>query len=263
MIAAVLVLFAVVRSGPRQILDIGTFLDQCPDRDPAFGTIARDFEIRRNGLPVPLPSCTEPIHSLPTAQYTDELIVLQGLRVLDQMDRGISGHLPWTPGTLYDWIRSKLGGINIVDGGGSSCCTNIGGKLFMNIAAESDSNRDFDRSWPGIAGNIDLYAHEARHADGFPHSSCCGTPGGCDDTFDPANLSPYGIQWWLNKLWLDGTIDVGYECLPPNEVVQSTGWFLSALSQFQGRFCTNPPPAVDPPAPAGGPCTERRRAVRH
>jgi hypothetical protein len=248
------------------IRNIGTFLQQCPDRDPAYATIKKDFEIRREGLPVAEPVCTEPTSSIPLAQYTDELIARQGLRVMYYMDFGQSGHLPWTTGSLYDWMKTKIGGINIVAGlGGGFCCTTIGGRAFINIGTEDDFNRDFDRTWRGIAGNIDFYAHEARHIDGFPHSSCCGIPGGCDQSFDPSNLSPYAIQWWLNKLWLDGTIDVGYECLAPAEVNLSTAWFKSTVDFGYQRFCTNPPPAVATPAVPGGPCFDhpRRRSIRH
>lgn len=248
------------------IRNIGIFLQQCPDRDPAYLLVKQDFEIRRDGNLALEPVCTEPISAIPTAQYTDELIVSQGLRVMYYMDRGQSGHLPWTGGTLYDWMRSKVGGINIVTGlSGGNCCTVIGGRRFINMGSQNDFNRDFDRSLSGIAGNIDFYAHEARHVDGFPHSSCCGIPGGCDDTFDPANLSAYGVQWWLNSLWLAGTINVGYECLSANEVSQTTDWFQSGLnSQFRTRFCTNLPPLVSAPAVPGGPCPTgpRRRAVR-
>ncbi len=248
----------------RGIQNIRTFLEQCPDRDPAFSTIARDFELRRDGLVVPTPTCTEPVNTLPTEQYTDELIVLQGLRVIFYMDRGQSGHLPWTNGTLYDWMKTKIGGINIVTGQFSSCCSLFGGKLFINVGSQDDVNRAFDKSWFGLFGNIDLYAHETRHVDGFGHSSCCGIPGGCDDAFDPANLSSYGIQWWLNRLWLDGTINVGYGCLPQFDIDQTTLWLLGSLNgQFRDRFCTNNPSIVRVPLAPGGPCvTGRRRAVR-
>ena len=144
-------------SAPRPIANIGTFLEACPDRDPAFSTIIHDFELRRDGLLVPLPTCREPISGMSTSQYTDELIVLQGLRVIYYMDRGQSGHLPWTTGTLYDWMKSKIGGINIVSGGGSSCCVTYGGRLFINVGAEDDFNRDFDRRWQPTA-------HRAGHA---------------------------------------------------------------------------------------------------
>lgn len=272
----------------RPIANIGAFLDQCPDRDPALAEISRDFQIRRLGVVVATPPCTEPISAMPVAQYTDALIAMQGLRVIYYMDRGMSGHLPWTSGTLYDWMKSKIGGIDIVDGG-SFCCEYFGPPLdppippkpgepptpptppspkysFIAIGAEDDFNRDFDKRWRGIAGNIDLYAHETRHTDGFPHSSCCGIPGGCDDNFDAASLSPYGVQWWLNNLWLKGTINVGYECLTPSEISQTTLWFQSATNSFRERFCANLSPSVSAPPLPGGACLEgspRRRAARH
>lgn len=249
------------------IRNIGVFLQQCPNRDPAYAEISKDFEIRHNDLPTAEPVCTEPISAMTTAQYTDDLIVRQGLRVMYYMDRGQSGHLPWTPGTLYDWMKSKIQGIDVVDGvGGGYCCTTIAGKRFFVAGAQNDFNRDFDRSWRGIAGNIDFYAHEARHIDGFPHSSCCGLTSGCDDSFDPANLSAYGVQWWLNKLWLDGTINVGYECLATaSEVSASTKWFTEAVNgQFRSRFCTNLPPLVLAPDSPGGACPtqDRRRSAK-
>jgi hypothetical protein len=264
LIAAALILPAVAVGG--QIANIGVFLSQCPDRDPAYAQIVRDFELRKDGLLVNDAPCTEPIAAMTVAQYTDALIVRQGLRVIYYMDRGQSGHLPWTSGTLYDWMKSRIGGINIVTGGGSFCCTQIGSRLFINIGSQNDFNRDFDRLWPGIAGNIDLYAHETRHVDGFPHSSCCGLSGGCDNTFDQTSLSPYGIQWWLNRLWLSGAINVGYECLPRADVFAATSWFSSALNeQFRTRFCMNQPSVETTPANPGGACPPqpRRRAARH
>lgn len=264
LLAAVLILPSVATGG--QIPNIGVFLSQCPDRDPAYAQIVRDFELRKDGVLVSEAPCTEPTGTLPIAQYTDTLITRQGLRVSYYMDRGQAGHLPWTAGTLYNWMKSKIGGINIVTGGSSGCCVQFGGKTFINVGSEDDSGRDFDRSWPGISGNIALYAHEARHVDGFPHSSCCGIANGCDNTFDQANLSPYGVQWWLDHLWLTGGINVGYECLPPADVNAANNWFLSSLNgQFRTRFCANLPAVEAAPATPGGACPPqpRRRTARH
>jgi hypothetical protein len=245
--------------GYLRIQNIGTFLEQCPDRDPNWATIKADFEIRRAGIPVRNLGCTEPISSLTAAQYSDEIIVAQGLRVMFYMDRGMAGHLPWTPGTLYDWMKTKVAGIDINEGG-SWCCSIFNGRFYINVGAQDDFNRMFDKSWRGMSGNIGLYAHEARHVDGFPHSSCCGIPGGCDDTFNARNLSPYGIQWWLDNLWMTGTINVGYHCLTPGEIGLTNDWYLSGLNlQFGSRFCSSPPGAVALPALPGGACPEQRR----
>jgi hypothetical protein len=248
----------------RGIQNIRTFLDQCPSNDPAFSSILLDFELRRDGRPITVPFCSEPVSQMPVAEYTDELLVLQGLRVMYAMDRGQSGHLPWTSLTLYDWMKSKIGGINILTSGGSYCCTTYDGKTFINVGAQNDANRQFDKMWIGISGNIDLYAHEARHVDGFPHVSCCGLTAGCDNVFDRANLSPYGVQWWLNSLWESGTINVGMGCLSADERSMAANWFRGALKQFQGRFCSNAPATPDAPSQLGGACAPpvKRRAVR-
>ncbi len=248
-----------------QIRNIRKFLEQCPQNDPAYAQIRADFELRRAGLPATVGPCTEPVSAMPTSAYTDELLIVQGLRVMYYMDRGQSGLHPWTGGkTLYDWMKTKIGGFDIQPGGGSFCCNSFGGRLFIGVGAQNDFNREFDKKWIGIAGNIDLYTHEARHVDGFPHVSCCGINNGCDQTFDQSNLSPYGTQWWLNKLWLDGTINVGVGCMVPIERNEAANWFLGgANSQFASRFCTNKPAVIPMRAEPGGPCshTTRHRAV--
>jgi hypothetical protein len=238
---------------PHGIGNIDIFLSQCPTTDPAFAQIWSDFKIRRNGFAVAVPACRDPISTIPVEEYTDELIVLQGLRVAYYMDRGQSGHLPWTLGrTLYDWMKSKIVGIDIRDGSGSSCCEDFGGPTII-VGAQDDFNRDFDRGWRGIAGNIDLYAHETRHVDGFPHDSCCGISNGCDESFDESKLSPYGVQWWLNALWLTGGINVGYACTPGAS--DDTDWFQVACSGFQMRFCSGKPPDEPRPVEPGGVCS--------
>jgi hypothetical protein len=237
------------------ITDVATFLDGCPTNDPIYAQLRADFELRRNGAVVGAVSCSEPVSALPTAQYTDEIIVLQGLRTIYYMDLGSAGHLPWTPGTLYQWMRSKIDGIDIRDGvAGGACCTTYDGKLFFIAGAQTDFNRDFDKTWMGISGNIAFYAHEVRHVDGFPHVSCCGITGGCDQAYDEANLSAYGVQHFLNRLWLEGDINVGFSCLPAPEFEETVNWHLGSLSVFRDRFCTNPPAVATRPAQPGGAC---------
>jgi len=284
---AAIVFLLLTTSAQAQIVNIRTFLNTCPQNDPAFTQIRADFQIRRAGVVAAIPPCTEPVSLMPTEAYTDELVLWQTLRVMYAMDRGKSGHLPWTSGTLYDWVKTKVGGIDIVSGGLSFCCELLdftpptpppgspppapppAKYWYIAIPAQDDFNRDFDKRWRGIAGNIDLIAHEARHRDGYGHTSCCSAgAGACDQTFDIGNMTPYAIQWWLNKLWIDGTIDVGMECLQPEELAASKQWFFGAVnSQFGARFCDVRPPIVDPPPVPGGLCFDgsiRRRAVaRH
>ncbi|MDQ6799328.1 MAG: hypothetical protein M3041_00660 [Acidobacteriota bacterium] len=260
---ALSILFAAGTPASRPIPNIGVFLDQCPDRDTAYLQIRSDFEIRRGRLPIGPLVCTEPVSTMPVSQYTDELITVQALRVMYYMDRGQSGHLPWTAGTLYDWMKSKIGGIDVEPNSSSFCCSAYGGKTFITVGTRDDFTREIDKSFRGIADSIALLAHEARHVDGFPHSSCCGIPFGCDNTFDPANLAPYGIQWWLTKMWLDGTVNVGFACVTPANDLVSGRWFALGLNeQYRTRFCRDNPPLVsNPPVPFGA-CFERHRTVR-
>ena len=245
---------AVDACGTPFINNIESFLDTCPSSDSATAQIRNDFQIRRNGILVGDILCSEPISQLPVSQYTDELIALQGLRVIYYMDRGRRGHLPWTPGSLYDWMKTKIGGIDIRDGSGSFCCESIDGKLYMAVGAQ-DLNRDFDRKWEGISGNINLYAHETRHVDGFFHTSCCGIAGGCDQTYDINNLSAYAIQWWLEKSWLMGDINVGFSCSSPGRIQAIINWHLNGANfGFRERFCDNKPPMLSPPPVPGGQC---------
>src|SRR4051812_49045337 len=76
------------------IANIQSFLEQCPTNDPNYAQIRSDLTLLRDGMPVGALACAEPISQLPLGQYTDELIVLQGLRVIYYMDQGRSGHLP-------------------------------------------------------------------------------------------------------------------------------------------------------------------------
>lgn len=246
---------AVAMSAVASIENIDEFLAVSPVVDPALDQIRKDFEIRRNGSPITgLPSSGR-IADLTLGEYTDEVIVLQGLRVLYYMDQGRNGHLPWTSETVYHWLSSKIDGIDVRDGSGSYCCEYFGGKTFIVVAAQNDFNRDFDRKWEGISGNIGLYVHEARHVDGFGHSSCCGINGGCDDVYDETRLAPYALQYWLERAWLTGQISVGIGCLAPMRVAEISAWHLGACNgAFRSRFCTSAPPLLTMPEHPGGAC---------
>ena len=262
-IVFLLVSFCIESVDAQMIKNIKQFLEQCPINDTSYAQIRKDFDIRRNNVPVGDIPCSEPTSLIPLAQYTDELIHLQALRVMYYMDRGKTGHLPWTTGNLYDWVKSKIRGINICDGS-DTCRDQFDGKNYIIYGSQNDSQRDLKRTWTGISNNITVYAHEARHSDGFPHSSCCGISGGCDSTFDQANLSSYGIQWWLEKLWLTGEINVGIACLPENEFTETINWHLNNCNlQYRERFCNPKPPVFSVPQSPGGPCPTATLVEEH
>jgi hypothetical protein len=66
----------------QMIKNIKQFLEQCPTNDPAYSQIRNDFQIRKNGITIGVISCSEPISEIPISGYSDELIVLQTLRVI-------------------------------------------------------------------------------------------------------------------------------------------------------------------------------------
>jgi len=230
-----------------QISNIEAFMDQCPQNDAAFPIILADFEIRNGSNIITQFPCTEPVSQMPLEEYTNELILMQGLRAIYHMQ---DAALPWTNLSLYDWLKSKVQGIQFAPS--SSCCYVIGSKTFMRVTFQNDFNREFDRKWEGLSGNISLYFHEARHADNFPHKACCDNSGSCDQTYDENKLSANGIQWWLNSAWLDGRIDVGYGCLSSTRVRQISNWhFNSCNGAFRDNFCDTQPPLVEMPATPG------------
>lgn len=239
------------------IANIAAFLDQCPTDDPAYAQIRADFELRREGVPVGVIACSEPVSLMPVSVYTDELITLQALRVIYYMEGGRSVAYPWTGGSLYDWLKAQIGGINIT-AGGSSCCDVFGGRWFIRLGAQNQWDRDDARYWPGLSLRIPLIAHEARHVDGFPHVGGCplfpSGAGGCDETYDEGDLSPYGIGWWLNARWLSGEIDVGFACLHALVRTQYGEWHVDEANSLRGRFVSSPPPLLTLPPEPGGVC---------
>lgn len=256
------------------------FFEQCPTADPIFSTIVSDFKIRRNGVLINVAalSCTPPISIIPISDYTDELVLLQALRAIYYMDLGRNNHLPWTSKTLYGWLKEKVGGFAI-----STTASNDqwGGQIFLSegdtanyfvIRAKNDSTREFQRKWAGPAGistMITLMMHERRHGDGaaFNHLRCClaqdpvNSDNGCDQTYEETtNLSPYGIQYWLEKSWVNGYINVGMGCMTPTDKTDAINWMRqdgnAHVYPASSNFCTNTPPLLnDTNNPPAASCT--------
>jgi hypothetical protein len=250
--------------------NLQAFVDSCPQNDPYTPIIRRDFVITKSEVPVGDIACTEPYSQMPPSEVTDELTVLQALRFMYYMDMGQSGYLPWTQLRLYDWVKSRVGGIDVEpNAAGGDCCLTLGGLTYIAIGGIAGS-ASFDRTTyayqahyhqtaDGLAANVAFYAHEARHTEGngYPHVTGCpdfpsGTLG-CDETYDPTNLSAYAIQYYLAAQWLSGAINLGYTCDPMSQVYFA-GQFADLADAFIGRFVNNPPPVVLPPAISGGPC---------
>jgi hypothetical protein len=252
------------------ISDIRTFLEHCPTNDSAYTRIRTDFELRLDGTVITSPiQCTEPISSLPIEQFTDQVVALQVLRTAYYMGIGTDGVLPWTNRNLYSWMAGTVAGINLKTAPGQLyCCDIINGKLFFSESVQDATQRDFDRTWPGIAIQLDFYAHEIHHADpGAPgHTTGCPDfplptdPAGCDATYDLSKLGSYGVQYWLESNWATGYLNIGIGCSPPNIAQSYAVWNENSANSLIGRFVSNPPPTVTITTPYGGPClTPKKR----
>ncbi len=68
------------------------FIDTCPQNDPYYPVIRRDFQILKDRVPVVDIACTEPYSQLPVSQVTEELALMQALRFAYYMDMGQSGY---------------------------------------------------------------------------------------------------------------------------------------------------------------------------
>jgi hypothetical protein len=124
----------VVQLSLGAIGDVRAMLDTCPQYDAIYPVLRNNFKIYRDFGEGGTILCSEPVSAMPLALYTDELILLQGLRVAYYMDRGQSGHLPWTSGTLYDWMSAHIGGFNLrSDITMDECCDQINGKWIVKL----------------------------------------------------------------------------------------------------------------------------------
>lgn len=243
------------------------FFEECPTSDPIFPKIVGDFKIRKDGalINAAAVACTPPISAMPISAYTDELVLLQALRAIYYMDLGRTNHLAWTTKSLYDWLKDGVGGFQISS---TASHDHWGGQMFLSagdtanyfvIRAKSDSTREFQRKWAGPAGistTITLMMHERRHGDGsaFDHDTCCpaqkpGQSAACDKTYEETgNLSPYGIQYWLEKNWVSGYINVGVGCITPPAEQTAVIQFMQADANVRvaptSSFCTNTPPQL-------------------
>lgn len=272
------------------IKNIATFLNTCPTMDGAYGLILRDTPVSFDGQVVAASTLAADVAAVckdkitlpkdggPTMRQREEFRVVQSLRTLYYMDnQGDTGcAYPWTAGrSFYKWMVSEEGGIDVRDDQQfADCCEapvaggtkdQIAVKVPDIVAEPELYVGPLNFTWEGIATEISLLAHETRHepippGPGNPsylHTTCCplqtpGQPASCDQTYaETSNMAPYAIQYWLNRAWLTGQVNVGYGCMPDAD---TTSYLAVSANGYIGRFCSIAPAQVSAPAKPGGTC---------
>jgi len=246
-----------------RIVDIDAFVASCPQSDPATDEILRHLQFSLKGVPLALESCVEPVPL--DVRPSPLLYYLQMLRVAYYMDQTYSGLYPWTSGSYWDWIKARIGTIDIDDSSSPSnyCCTDVPGRLPAVHLAGPWTLTPYQFVYDLLAGLVLLLSHEVRHADGLGHVLCVsGFKTGilaCDQDFDPENLSPFGVAWWMANLIETGKVNVGLSCNPVNAQIAANFLFSEEVlsEEFMGR---KPPMAVASSVP-GGPCETSESAL--
>src|ERR1039457_1544939 len=185
------------------------------------------------------------------------------------MDMGQSGYLPWTQLRLYDWMKSRVSGVNINSGiVGGECCLSLNNKLYFSVGSISAAAAFEGVTYATMAALwqepdfvpvlVREYAHETRHTEGngWPHVAGCPndpTTPNCDETYNVTNLSPYGIMYYLASHWLSGSINLGYSCDPATQAALGAA-FVRMGNVDVGSFVTNPPAMLSLPGDPGGAC---------
>ena len=101
--------------------------------------------------------------------------VYNTLRLMQQIE--FDQPLPWTKAPLYRWLTTTIRGIRFRSDITNSFCCNP--ERVINLAPNTvvnDTDRWLDPALGaaiGLSGWMPLIVHEARHADGYPHT--CGS----------------------------------------------------------------------------------------
>jgi hypothetical protein len=174
---------------------VDELLAQCPSA-AELAAIDADLQITFETDPIEalLPSplaCTASEGSRDLTAFQKR--VYNAIRVMKQVQ--FDQPLSWTTQSLYDWFVSNVNGIRLRgDIEYSSCCDPTG---VINISVPGLGIVYTDRwatpaSPVGVNGFVVLLVHEARHADGYPHT--CGTD---DKTL--AEMGAWAVQYYLDQ----------------------------------------------------------------
>jgi hypothetical protein len=158
--------------------------------------------------------------------------------------------LPWTDKQLYDWLVNAIDGISFIDGGGSGysyCCAPEG---TIVIALNPNAIILATDQWmqpslsSGLMNTMFLYAHEARHNEGYGHT--CVNPDRNGDDNLVTEMGSWSIQYYL-ALWIAQYGERSFlmaSGADPNVYRQMA--LQDAQTTREVRFCEDPAPTPGP-----------------
>ena len=219
------------------VKDLNTVFARCPSVDE-IRAIDRDLRLEFDSDPTKdvasAERCTENAGSR-------NLTVMQArvYRALSTLRRlTFRQPLPWTRDPVYRWFTRTVRGVRFrADITNSNCC---GPDRLINVAARlqivngrvqsgfglavTDPTSRMPTDFRMLAGFLQLLVHEARHADGKPHT--CGTK---DQTI--AEMGAWGAAWAFHR-WMAEQTAPGL--VPPDMQAQL---LQSAANICKGSIC--------------------------
>jgi len=169
----------------------------------------------------------------------------QGLRLARAMT--FSRPLPWTPLSLYDWLKTAAPRIHVTDGHQAECCDASGAIVIGNDPNAYGYLSQLDAS--GLLSLLDVLVHEARHREGPVHT--CGT-----DDQTVAEEGAWTVEAQL-RLWeglYGGAVLTGPAADPG---IRRTAGLLAGAQYLDDHIC-DPRPSSDVAPTVGTP-----HRVRH
>lgn len=141
-----------------------------------------------------------------------QLRIVQSLRLLDRLEFAVP--LPWTGASLWDWFLGATAGLRVrSDSVYDFCCDppgviNLRTDSFVGPVNDTAHWLDLRYGIGGMSTVVDTLVHEARHADGSPHTC---PDGQFDQTI--TELTARGVAYYLS-VW-EGLYSGSFLTAPP------------------------------------------------
>jgi concanavalin A-like lectin/glucanase superfamily protein len=203
------------------------FLAACPTAEQV-SSIDKDLRLSFEADP----TAGEPL-ACTSAQGSRDLTVFKKaiyntLRLMKRLE--FDQPLPWTKEPLYTWFVRNIRGIRFrSDIANSACCDPA---RVLGIVTPNSRVPAFTSRWhePALGGGINvrlgLFVHEARHAEGKPHT--CGTR---DNTLD--ELGAWGVNYYLLR-WLAEHTDQAFFS---SGSIQNSEVMIKLAERLRVYFC--------------------------